>query len=246
MRAFTALHERMQRHDDESYLCYAAYVLVAVCDFSLLAMLFPVSMVAYALLAQNKARVYWRVVLVYAEAVLVAQYSYQLLGRCSCEASDAGTPGTLSSRFDVHSSNWGLSSNTRHSTWLYADSPSSGECVWVFGSDKALWILTTVVGLHSSVLRTAPLFCLYLVTLFHTYRLRRLGPILGPSRDSSDNASASLRGHRIRRSGEAGHSRFSEEQSPADTAVPCSSVGLLGAGMSAAKSVVGHLLQVYW
>lgn len=61
VRAFTALHERTQRHDDESYLCYAAYVLVAICDFSLLAMVFPVSMVAYALLAQHKARNYWQV-----------------------------------------------------------------------------------------------------------------------------------------------------------------------------------------
>lgn len=256
MRALTALQQLMQRHDDESYLCYAAYVLVAVCDFSLLAMLFPVSMVAYALLAQNKARVYWRVVLVYAEAVLVAQYSYQLLGRCLCEASDSGTPGTLSMpHVGIHSSGeWGLGSTLWPSSSLCADSPSSGECVWVFGSDKALWILTTVVGLHSSVLRTAPLFCLYLVTLFHTYRLRRLEPILGPSRDNSggnasasgDNTSASLAGHRMRRSSEAGHSGSLEEQSPAEMTVPCSSSGLLGAGVAAAKAVLGHLLQVYW
>ncbi|MEW5302433.1 MAG: hypothetical protein WDW36_005220 [Sanguina aurantia] len=248
MRVLTALQGRVQRHDDESYLCYAAYVLVAVCDFSLLAMAFPVSMVAYALLAQHQARAYWRAVLVYAEAALVAQYSYQLLGRCLCEAADPGTPGALSmARADGHGGGWGRGSTHWPSSSLRAGPPSPGECVWVFGSDKALWILTTVVGLHSSVLRTAPLFCLYLVTLFHTYRLRRLDPVLGPSRGSSSGAAAaSPAGHRVGRSSGAGHSWISEERSSAAATVPCSPSGLLGVGVAAATAALGHLLQVYW
>lgn len=155
-----------------------------------------------------------QVLLVYAEAVLIAQYSYQLLGRCLCDASDDAIPGTLRGSMNTNSSHWGTSSSNG---MLFADSASPGGCVSVYGSDKALRILTTVLGLHSSVLRTAPLFCVYLLTLFHTYRLRRLDPTLGP--------------HNVSTIG--GSTVFASSE-------------LVGSGLSAGKAVLNHLLRVYW
>lgn len=163
-----------------------------------------------------------QVLLVYAEAVLIVQYSYQLLGRCLCDASGEGIPGILRGLINTHSSNWDDSSIFGWSnSVLHADSTSTGGCISVYGSDKALNVLTTVLGLHSSVLRTAPLFFVYLLTLFQTYRLRRLDPALGSNQESSTrNISSSM--------------------------IVSTSSELVGSGLSVGKAVLNHLLSVYW
>ena len=51
----------VQRADQESYTCYVLFVLIFILDFSLLTMLFPVSLAAYALATQRPSRLYWQV-----------------------------------------------------------------------------------------------------------------------------------------------------------------------------------------
>lgn len=50
-----------QHADEESYTCYILFVLIFVVDFSLLTMLFPVSIAAYALATQKPSQRYWQV-----------------------------------------------------------------------------------------------------------------------------------------------------------------------------------------
>jgi len=51
----------IQRADQESYTCYVLFVLIFILDFSLLTMLFPISLAAYALATQRPSRLYWQV-----------------------------------------------------------------------------------------------------------------------------------------------------------------------------------------
>ena len=51
----------IQRADEESWLCYVLFVLLFILDFSLLTMLFPVSLAAYALATQKPSQRYWQV-----------------------------------------------------------------------------------------------------------------------------------------------------------------------------------------
>ena len=52
-----------QHEDEESYTCYVLFVLIFVLDFSLLTMLFPVTVAAYALATQKPSQHYWQVTL---------------------------------------------------------------------------------------------------------------------------------------------------------------------------------------
>ena len=60
----TWLFNWVQRVDQESYTCYVLFVLIFILDFSLLTMLFPVSLAAYALATQRPSRLYWQVSLI--------------------------------------------------------------------------------------------------------------------------------------------------------------------------------------
>ena len=51
----------VQHVDEESYTCYVLFVLIFVLDFSLLTMLFPVTLAAYALATQKPSQRYWQV-----------------------------------------------------------------------------------------------------------------------------------------------------------------------------------------
>lgn len=51
----------IQRIDEESWTCYVFFVLIFVLDMSLLTMLFPVSLAAYALATQRPSAFYWQV-----------------------------------------------------------------------------------------------------------------------------------------------------------------------------------------
>lgn len=51
----------MQCIDEESWTCYVLFVLIFVLDVSLLSMVFPVSLAAYALLTQRPRALYWQV-----------------------------------------------------------------------------------------------------------------------------------------------------------------------------------------
>jgi len=57
----TWLFSWVQRADQESYTCYVLFALIFILDFSLLTMLFPVSLAAYALATQRPSRLYWQV-----------------------------------------------------------------------------------------------------------------------------------------------------------------------------------------
>ncbi len=67
---FSWLLSWVQRADQESYTCYVLFVLIFILDFSLLTMLFPVSLAAYALATQRPSRLYWQVSLFVCCAVL--------------------------------------------------------------------------------------------------------------------------------------------------------------------------------
>ena len=51
----------VQRADQESHTCYVLFVFISILDFSLLTMLFPISLAAYALATQKPSRLYWQV-----------------------------------------------------------------------------------------------------------------------------------------------------------------------------------------
>ena len=60
---WTRLPGWAQHADEESYTCYVLFVLIFVLDFSLLTMLFPVTLAAYALATQKPRQRYWQVAL---------------------------------------------------------------------------------------------------------------------------------------------------------------------------------------
>ena len=60
---FSWLLSWVERADQESYTCYVLFVLIFILDFSLLTMLFPVSLAAYALATQRPSRLFWQVCL---------------------------------------------------------------------------------------------------------------------------------------------------------------------------------------
>ncbi|GLI70150.1 hypothetical protein VaNZ11_014962, partial [Volvox africanus] len=81
-----------RRLDDDSFTCYVSYMLLFLADMSLLAAVMPLSMLLYSLLLERKPRQYWQAALLYAEGVLILQYSYLVLGNCLC-ATDVGAVG---------------------------------------------------------------------------------------------------------------------------------------------------------
>ena len=52
---------RWQHGDKESFICYVLYILLFVIDYSLLALVLPLSLFCYAQLAQHPSRLYWQV-----------------------------------------------------------------------------------------------------------------------------------------------------------------------------------------
>ncbi|KAK9824077.1 hypothetical protein WJX72_007565 [[Myrmecia] bisecta] len=120
------LRRRLGRTDRESYICYALYILVFVVDFGVLTLVFQVSVMLYALITQSPSRVYWQLLLVYSEGLLIAQYVYQIPTRLHC--------AFVTPQFQY-----------------YMD----------------------LLGLHGNAFRCIPIFCVYLATLMHTYRLAR-------------------------------------------------------------------------
>ena len=70
-----------QHVDEESYTCYVLFILIFVLDFSLLTMLFPVTLAAYALATQKPSQRYWQVGL-----LRLAMFSLFLACSCACFA----------------------------------------------------------------------------------------------------------------------------------------------------------------
>lgn len=54
------LRIRWRRDDKESIVCYVLFMALFVADFSALALVFPVVLYCYALLAQPPARPFWQ------------------------------------------------------------------------------------------------------------------------------------------------------------------------------------------
>ncbi len=54
------LRIRWRRDDKESIICYFLFMALFVADFSALALVFPVVLYCYALLAQPPARPFWQ------------------------------------------------------------------------------------------------------------------------------------------------------------------------------------------
>lgn len=50
-----------RRHDDDSYVCYGAYLAFFLTDMTTLSAVLPLSMFLYALLLHRKPRQYWQV-----------------------------------------------------------------------------------------------------------------------------------------------------------------------------------------
>lgn len=90
-----------------SQVAFHVYLLFAVCflsDLSLASAVFPLSSLLYALVADPHP-IFWRVLLVYAEALLVVQYGYQVVLRTGCLELDPDGPGErVLSRLGIHES----------------------------------------------------------------------------------------------------------------------------------------------
>ncbi len=55
------LKRRLRRVDRESYLCYLLFLASFAADFSLLLLLFPLSMLLYSLVSIKPSKAYWQV-----------------------------------------------------------------------------------------------------------------------------------------------------------------------------------------
>jgi hypothetical protein len=62
------LRIRWRRDDKESIICYFLFMALFVSDFSGLALVFPVVLYCYALLAQPPARTFWQVIILFLTA----------------------------------------------------------------------------------------------------------------------------------------------------------------------------------
>lgn len=82
------LQRRWQHGDKESFICYVLYILLFVIDYSLLALVLPLSLFCYAQLAQHPSRLYWQACLLYVEGILICQYVYQIPSRLHCDFID--------------------------------------------------------------------------------------------------------------------------------------------------------------
>ena len=69
----------------ESNIAYVLFILAYVSDFSLVTMLLPFSAFVYALVSIKSANLYWKIVLVYCEGVIISSYLYQVPARLNCE-----------------------------------------------------------------------------------------------------------------------------------------------------------------
>lgn len=61
------LRTRWRRDDKESIICYFLFMALFVSDFSGLALVFPVVLYCYALLAQPPARTFWQVIILFSD-----------------------------------------------------------------------------------------------------------------------------------------------------------------------------------
>lgn len=69
----------------ESNIAYVLFILAYVSDFSLVTMLLPFSAFVYALVSIKSANLYWKIILVYCEGVIISSYLYQVPARLNCE-----------------------------------------------------------------------------------------------------------------------------------------------------------------
>uniref|UniRef100_A0A7S3VT45 Piezo transmembrane helical unit domain-containing protein n=1 Tax=Dunaliella tertiolecta TaxID=3047 RepID=A0A7S3VT45_DUNTE len=90
------MRRRPSKRNDNSWVVCVAVVLLLVADLSLLSLVLPLFTFGFSLVSQYTPRLYWQAALVYAEVLLIAQYSYLCLVRCLCEASSAAEHGELS------------------------------------------------------------------------------------------------------------------------------------------------------
>ena len=79
---FEWLNSQLALGDDESLLVVIAIFVPFLIDVSLITSALPLAFLLYSLLAQVKGRAFWHGCLVYLEAVLIAQYTFQVL-RCA-------------------------------------------------------------------------------------------------------------------------------------------------------------------
>lgn len=63
------LRIRWRRDDKESIVCYFLFMALFVSDFSGLALVFPVVLYCYALLAQPPARTFWQVIILFSDCL---------------------------------------------------------------------------------------------------------------------------------------------------------------------------------
>lgn len=88
-----------------SQVAFHVHLLFALCflsDLSLASAVFPLSSLLYALVSEPRP-IFWRVLLVYAEALLVVQYGYQVVLRAGC--LELGSDGhRLLRRLGIHDS----------------------------------------------------------------------------------------------------------------------------------------------
>lgn len=76
-----------------AYVCCAFFIAAFVLDMSLITLVYPLSLFCYALLVQHQPRAFWQAMLMYTEAVLVAQYAFEVLAHCLCLVHPSGGQG---------------------------------------------------------------------------------------------------------------------------------------------------------
>lgn len=88
-----------------SQVAFHVHLLFALCflsDLSLASAVFPLSSLLYSLVSEPRP-IFWKMLLVYAEAMLVVQYGYQVVLRAGC--LEVGSEGhNLLQRLGIHSS----------------------------------------------------------------------------------------------------------------------------------------------
>lgn len=69
----------------ESLPAYVLFVVAYLADLSLFSLLLPLSAFAYSLVSVRPSRMYWHVVLVYCELLIVAGFAFRVPARLGCE-----------------------------------------------------------------------------------------------------------------------------------------------------------------
>lgn len=163
-RLWQGLYSGFWLSAEEAFLCYGLYVISFVLDFSLITLVYPLSLFLYVLLVSHKAKKYWKVILVYTELVLIAQYTYQILARCLCTIQTPTGPNAAKN----------------------SDFPDPGQCLWLLGSEATKRHMD-MLGLHTSAASCIPLFLIYLTTLMYNYILATSGELTTDNDASADN-----------------------------------------------------------